>query len=992
MSSSSPLTLSSLPSELLHQILVRCDPSDLAALSRSNRSLHDYIKDAAQLWKEVFLNRWDAYQPAMPDQLVNSACPSTSSVTIVNPELKFAKKLSNTSFDHAEQVQRRTWAEKRLAALQDRPIDLYANYNETLRSLLSIARSRSQRKDSRINDTNHIDNKRNHHSGGSTADYLTNLLTSPENVETFRKAIYPRSDIKSIRQWQLKSLSEQREKRKGAIKREEKRARSTTSGSPTNSKRSKRSHSLQGENEGSSSNDVLTSTLLPPPKRRSARVQLHAYPTELHHLLYDKGGNNLITLDDGTGLANLEALELVDEQLAAQLHVLHGVHPGFRTSNEKRTNNHSTSRPEGGEPASGHESESDDPDFSDHGSIPEEEEDEEISDTQEDEQEEDPDELHNNIFRFFINQMDSNRRPREPALGSSLGHHGNLQLRGRAREIVYDTARYGIENSFGPLRAWRERYIGIDGPRIRSTQDWEDEEDEDWQGDWLLDEQDIEENFEVISEGEHESEGDAQERQADEQGESAIDEALAEAEDEEEANDHEDPLRMAVDGDTEDEEDEDEEAEALFGIRALAISMSRGCLPWAEAAQLSGKMNKSRGEALSATDYPRGETRLKMVWRMEKRVDWVILESIMIVMYCNIRHAVLNHAWGKAFRLPGLETSLVGRDRFAGQIYQDNEQSRNSYNPDEAWKRVLGLPVGWDHTRGTIDERMPHDSHDSGSQSSSRGKEKPFDWAHVESTWIGTYAFLDWTKWASFNARDPISRGLPDPRLHHHAEAPEVGPFPYGHCQGSPSLEGEREALGDCLQLRLELLPMEDQKPFKEADRFDTFFEGYDDEITNEIDGEHNEKAVDSTCQEHRGLHEYPILRFRGHTRTYIEEGEPIPRGECYGSVRPIYETDDDDPELTRRRPCRKKDLQNKDRAIVALHWEITHRYDGEDAWSLSGVQAGPPGTQSPIYGIWGSAQRRDNMSPCGPFAYYRADDRKWKDFDEEERRDRRTI
>jgi F-box-like len=960
--------LTNLPSELLYQILIKCEPSDLGSLSRVNRSLHDYIKDAAQLWKEVYMNRWDEYNTNIQDHIVNLQCPSTSSVTIVNPEQRSSTNRSiKIPFNHAKQVQRRTWVEKRLRTLQDRPIDLYANYNETLRALIAIARSRSLRKGSQSqesNTKNEIDDL------GLSAEYLTTLLTVPERIEVFRKVVYPRSDIKLIRQWQLKNLTQQREKLKGILKREEKRARSASSGSASITKKSKRTHSIQQQEDLEGSNSIAASTsLLSPPKRRSARVQLHAYPTELHHLLYDKGGNDLITLDDGTGLANLEALELVDEQLAAQLHVLHGIHPGFRPSNEKRSNNRTTSR------ADGAESESDDPDFSDHGSIPEEEEFEE--DVEVEEEEEDPDEMHNNIFRFFINQMDINRRPREPALGSNLGHQGNLQLRARAREIVYDTARYGVENSFGPLRAWRERFVQIDGPRIRSAQDWEDEEDEEWQGNWILDPRDLEENFEVISEGEHESDGQASSEEDEGEG------ALAAEEDDEEADpdfvghqiDHPDDEEEEED----DDDDDDDETEALFGIRALAISMSRGCLPWAEAAQLSGKMNRIRGQSSSSSsnhENTNGEARFANVWRMEKRVDWVILESIMIVMYCNIRHAVLNHAWGKAFRLPGSQVSLVGRDRFARRIYLDNEQSRNSYNPDEAWRNVLGLPVGWNHTRGTLDERTIPDHSDK--------KQKPYDWAHVESTWIGTYAFLDWTKWASFNARDPISRGLPDPRLNHHTEAPEIGPFPYGHNQGSPSLEGEREALGDCLQLRLELLPIEEQRPFNEREQFDTRFEGYDDMLTTD-DGEETSFNDNLTsCQEFKGRNHYPLLRFRGHTRTYIDEGEPIPRGECYGSVRPIYETEDDDPTLTKKRPNRRKDLTEGNRAIVALHWEITHRYDGEDAWSLSGVQAGPPGTQAPIYGIWGSAQRQDNMSPCGPFAYYRVDDRRWKDLDEQ--------
>lgn len=59
--------------------------------------------------------------------------------------------------------------------------------------------------------------------------------------------------------------------------------------------------------------------------------------------------------------------------------------------------------------------------------------------------------------------------------------------------------------------------------------------------------------------------------------------------------------------------------------------------------------------------------------------------------------------------------------------------------------------------------------------------------------------------------------------------------------------------------------------------------------------------------------------------------------------------------------------------------------------WSLSGIQPGPPGSKAPIYGIWGSSQRSDDLSPCGPFTYFLVDERPWKEVDEllaQERRD----
>lgn len=140
-----------------------------------------------------------------------------------------------------------------------------------------------------------------------------------------------------------------------------------------------------------------------------------------------------------------------------------------------------------------------------------------------------------------------------------------------------------------------------------------------------------------------------------------------------------------------------------------------------------------------------------------------------------------------------------------------------------------------------------------------------------------------------------------------------------------PDLIRNFEAVGDCLQLRLELLP-------------------------------HSDEDQDTDGGEHPL---YPTLRFRGRTHTFTSTGSLNPRGDVHGRVRPVMENG----------------------RIAGIHWSIVHAYDGEDRWQLEGVQPGPPGTRAPIYGIWTDCTHEHN-SPNGPWVYWRMDDRPWKEID----------
>lgn len=169
---------------------------------------------------------------------------------------------------------------------------------------------------------------------------------------------------------------------------------------------------------------------------------------------------------------------------------------------------------------------------------------------------------------------------------------------------------------------------------------------------------------------------------------------------------------------------------------------------------------------------------------------------------------------------------------------------------------------------------------------------------------LDRYAFLDWSKWASYNARDPIARGYP--------QDAEQGVDPTHPPSGESgrqvvNLKNEREAVGDCLQLRMELLPLDQQHATTDTDR-----------IMSQLE-------MDSAPQwdEHGNLPpgHYPPLRFRGRTVTFLDDSPPMLRGEVHGIVRPIYATASSDYDA-------KRDGQ---RAVVALHWDLTHRYEGQE-------------------------------------------------------------
>jgi hypothetical protein len=162
-------------------------------------------------------------------------------------------------------------------------------------------------------------------------------------------------------------------------------------------------------------------------------------------------------------------------------------------------------------------------------------------------------------------------------------------------------------------------------------------------------------------------------------------------------------------------------------------------------------------------------------------------------------------------------------------------------------------------------------------------------------TFYYRYAFLDWSKWAAYNAKSPTSRGATDSSQ----MSDPCKPMPLKNSGTMSNLKHEREAVGDCLQLRMELLPLSEQK--KTTPR---------EEALQELEGIESKK--------------YPPLRFKGSTVTYLEDGPPTLRGQVHGVVSPVFATQDEDYYAS-------DGSKDRERAIVGLHWQLNHAYDGEE-------------------------------------------------------------
>lgn len=334
-----------------------------------------------------------------------------------------------------------------------------------------------------------------------------------------------------------------------------------------------------------------------------------------------------------------------------------------------------------------------------------------------------------------------------------------------------------------------------------------------------------------------------------------------------------------------------------------------------------------------------------------KSIHWELVEAIMVVMYANLKEAIWLENWGVGIRIPKVYDH-------AGVLVRDPMERRE----------FLEFPTGWVSSlaAAVAQKRDAEDAVEEGSRgvkaegpaqgqaTSNADDDKPHDWARCESFWAGTYAFLDYSHFVEFNVRmarrrrDQLAAASNAAGTDGKASSPSNAAGAPNGSNGQraastrvPNLVGQEEAVGDCLQLRLELLPKSEQPAY----RLDE--EGQEDDL------------------------EYPTLYFRGTTVTYWGNDAPMPRGGVHGKVRPVYARDEDaDATVTRGK-----------RKIEGLHWSLTHVYDGEDRWQLEGIQPGPPGTRAPMFGVWSDAAH-EAESPNGPFVYWMMDERPWKEIE----------
>lgn len=388
-----------------------------------------------------------------------------------------------------------------------------------------------------------------------------------------------------------------------------------------------------------------------------------------------------------------------------------------------------------------------------------------------------------------------------------------------------------------------------------------------------------------------------------------------------------------------DDDDDNYIGPSLDVIRPLAgASGYRGCHANEEIKHLVEQYEAKResGEKDENADEPSRRVSLR-----RKFIHWELVEAIMVVMYANLKEAIWLENWGVGIRIPKIFDD-------AGILVRDPMEKREFLEFPTGW--ISSLPSSQtSKSKGNDAEDEAYGDHQvvptvTGSDFADTADEKPHDWARCEAFWAGTYAFLDYSHFMDFNMRMARRRSEALARSQAAADSKGKQMGSHQHSTPKPSLVGQPEAVGDCLQLRIEILP-KSQQPAYNAEE-----EGQEDDP------------------------DYPTLYFRGTTVTYWGNDAPIPRGGVHGKVRPVYARSEDVDDLLSKGPRGKKKIEG-------LHWSIVHRYEHEDRWQLEGIQPGPPGTRAPIFGIWSDATH-DSESPNGPFVYWMMDERPWKEID----------
>ncbi|CAO1637758.1 unnamed protein product [Parajaminaea phylloscopi] len=640
----------------------------------------------------------------------------------------------------------------------------------------------------------------------------------------------------------------------------------------------------------------------------------------------------------------------------------------------------------------------------------------------------------------------SSRPPRSRLqLGSCEGNKGDLRLRVKARAIVYDAGRFSRENAFGPLKAFRsctptqraqrsglqpffdrESDREIDNSDSGSSADSDTEvaaaanthgqtvsSQEAQSSDGAMEADDA--NADVTADGANTdaedadsdihhvlpSEGPGVSVNIDPAAPTPPPPVFATTTAEEGPASDADPDHLEAGSDTSSGPDwseddwSDEWREHVQGPRGLTRMVAeltaytgihvRNAVDAArrgEEAQRA-QARKHGGPRRPEINATKSSARAPVQWRRAPAVDWITVESIMIVMDSNVRDGIEAGSWGSGIYFP---------------VGARGDSPGDSQTGAAARQMRLTLPrCGWHLSRGQEEakERPVSEGAVAGTQSE-QGRSDDLasgtlrDWANVEgATWAGTYAFLDYPLLLRYNSA--LAHRICQDRLPPTSEARGGHSSALYESAASSSsdpsdLVQELEVLGDTLSLRLTLKDTHrqtarDEEGEKEAEAFGPSdpefptlrFEGQTVVHVNVREWiearRQQQRAMDAQGGAPQGQATHPPPSYR---RLFPPT---VPRGRAHGFVRPIYS---DDPSLQRERF--HEPTKTYLPAIAGIYWRIVHNSEGADRWSLSGVQAGPPGTRAPIYGTWTDATHQMG-SPLGPFAYYQIDARPWKEF-----------
>ena len=262
----------------------------------------------------------------------------------------------------------------------------------------------------------------------------------------------------------------------------------------------------------------------------------------------------------------------------------------------------------------------------------------------------------------------------------------------------------------------------------------------------------------------------------------------------------------------------------------------------------------------------------------EVQVDWILVEAIMVVLYCNF----------------AIQRTRIGNPHF--KLPLEPGETQREYEARTATATML--PSGWHHSRGCADIW--------------NGVKE--DWAGVEGIWTGTvstrapfplefqidqiflplrdlqYCYVGFADFIGYNAKLARWRRIPT-----NLGTPEIIS---DALRVRPRLVGVGEVADDFLQLRLDLLKSGETLPAAGL-------------------GDYNpaKEFADILAESCMWSPKFRPLAFAGTTLTYPPDGStPTMRADAYGFAVPIYS-----PEIYERGGTLLDDPSN----IIAIRWRM---------------------------------------------------------------------